>query len=113
MAVTIENVCELADDVRYEPAAQEPDAGVFMDTLRALTGEASTVLVVADNPAAESIVTALGGIPQEMRHSTLADIRLTIDDWADLSVDRPGALRRAWHREEIARLLREPGLEDA
>lgn len=67
-----------------------------------LGGGAGRLLVVGHNPGLEELVTRLTGADEILPTAALAQIRLPIDAWSELSTSTPGALVGLWRPRELA-----------
>jgi phosphohistidine phosphatase len=88
---TIEPVAEaLGCPVTYEPAIYGADVPELLAVVRALPGDAGTVLLVGHNPGFEDLAGDLSGSFDRFPTAALGTIELDVEHWADVG---PGAGR--------------------
>lgn len=73
----------------------------YLAAARELGADSKTVLVVGHNPGIEELVEQLAGAWYRMPTAALAEVRLSIKDWADLSEDENGELANLWLPREL------------
>ena len=98
---------EVAQHAGYDEAVQldrrlylaSPDE--IVDVVRSVAGSARRVMVVGHNPGLEDLVAQLGGRPETLPTAALAEIRLSIRSWKDLTASSSGTLARLWRPREL------------
>lgn len=73
----------------------------IVGVLREVAGTARCVMVVGHNPGLEDLVARLGGSPETLPTAALAQIRLSIRTWKDLTVSSTGTLAGIWRPREL------------
>ena len=98
---------EVAQHSGYEGAVQlehrlylaSPEE--IVDVVRSVAGGARRVLVVGHNPGLEDLVARVAGRPETLPTAALAEIRLSIGSWKELTVSSAGTLAGAWRPREL------------
>ena len=73
----------------------------IVDVVRSVAGSARRVMVVGHNPGLEDLVAQLAGRPETFPTAALAEIRLPIRSWKDLTASSPGTLAGLWRPREL------------
>ena len=73
----------------------------ILSVLRAVRGNAETVMIVGHNPGLEQLVEQLTGEQQDLPTAALAQIVLPIDQWRDLKLSTRGTLVDHWRPKEL------------
>ncbi len=73
----------------------------ILSVLRAVPGNAETVMIVGHNPGLEELVEQLTREQQDLPTAALAQIVLPIDQWRDLTRSTQGTLLGHWRPKEL------------
>jgi phosphohistidine phosphatase len=76
-------------------------AAQYVELLRQLPEERSTVLVVGHNPGLEDVLTALTGARERLTTAALAQVTFPIEHWRDLPSAPSGQLVNLWRPKEL------------
>ncbi len=88
--------------IRFAEELYAADVSDYLDCIRAWPATARRALIVGHNPTVEELIQHLTGEDERMPTAALAQIALSIDDWADLGADGGGTLIHLWRPRELS-----------
>jgi phosphohistidine phosphatase len=89
-------------DIAFSRELYHADAETFIELLRQVAEPNQRVLVVGHNPDLEEFVEALTGELTGMPTAALAQIKLPIKRWSELSLATEGELVIVWRPKELS-----------
>jgi phosphohistidine phosphatase len=87
-------------EVTVVDALYMAEAPEIINTLKGLPDENDLVLLISHNPGLEYLLQLLTGKIESLPTSTIAKIRLPIENWATLVDDTQGKLVKIWRPKE-------------
>ena len=101
-AAAVAETAQYAGEIRLEPRLYGASVDEILGVLCTVEGmNAKTVMIVGHNPGLEEIVAQLTGEPHDFPTAALAQIRLPINRWPDLSDSTRGKLLGLWRPKEL------------
>lgn len=73
----------------------------YLDVLRQTPEVCQSVMVIGHNPGLEELIEALTGETESLSTAALAQVRLPIAHWSELSEDIEGELVNVWRPREL------------
>jgi phosphohistidine phosphatase len=95
--------CDHEGEVELHPELYLGDPPDYFDVLRWLPDEVERVLVVGHNPGLEELIEHVTGKQEPLPTAGLAQLRLPIERWSDLSDAVRGDLVALWRPKELKR----------
>ena len=90
-----------AGDILLDPYLYMACPADILSLLPAVRENPETLLIVGHNPGFEELVEQLTGERHDLPTAALAQIRLPIDQWRDLTLSTRGTLVGLWRPEEL------------
>jgi phosphohistidine phosphatase len=90
------------EEILFTRQLYHADAETFIELLKQVAEPHQCVMVVGHNPDLEEFVEALSGEATSMPTAALAEIRLPIGRWAELSLTTEGKLVNVWRPKELS-----------
>ena len=90
-----------AGEILLDPRLYMASPADILSLLPTVRENAETLMIVGHNPGLEQLVEQLTGERQDLPTATLAQIRLPIDRWRDLTLSTRGTLVALWRPEEL------------
>ena len=87
--------------VQFDPQLYLADPATILDVVRRADPDKRRVMVVAHNPGLEELIRRLTDEDEPLPTAGLAQIRLPIDTWKELSVPTRGRLVSLWRPKEL------------
>ena len=87
--------------VQFDPRLYLADPETILDVVRRADPDTRRVMVVAHNPGLEELIQRLTDEDEPLPTAGLAQIRLPIDRWTELSVSTRGRLVSLWRPKEL------------
>ena len=87
-------------EIRVTRRLYEADVDDYLAVIGEMGGRAEVLLVVGHNPTVEDLVMTLCGQTEQMSTAALAQMRLDIAQWANLSAEVKGQLVSIWRPRE-------------
>ena len=88
-------------EISVESSLYRAGSSAYLDTLRHLTSQYDTVLIVGHNPDVEHLVEILTGNVMTIPTCGLAYVKLLIEKWLDLKDDKKSELVKMWRPKEL------------
>jgi len=101
-AEAVAEAARYAGEILLDPRLYMDCPADILSLLPVMPQNAETVMIVGHNPGLEKLVEQLTGERQDLPTATLAQIRLSIDQWRDLKLSTRGTLVGLWRPEELA-----------
>lgn len=93
--------CRYKGELRLEQELYAAPAEAYLQALRELDNSIKRVLLVGHNPGLEELVYHLTGEQARLPTAAVAQVKLPIKQWQDLSDDVKGQLVNLWRPKEL------------
>ncbi len=93
-AEAVAETCSYANEIVFTRELYAADPDTIIEQVRCAPDTAASVMVVAHNPGLELLLEQLTGELQALPTAALAEVRLPINAWAELTEDTNGQLVR-------------------
>lgn len=100
-AESVALACDYENEITFTRDLYHADPDSYIEALVAVDDSVDCVMVVGHNPGIEELVEQLSGTWERMPTASLAQIRLPINRWADLTPDTSGDLIFVWQPKEL------------
>jgi len=93
--------CEYLHELEFREDLYSFEPLPFLKALWNLPDNISDVMLVGHNPAMEELLTQITGANESMPTASLAMIRLPIESWKELGLQKRGELVDLWRPKEL------------
>lgn len=93
--------CGYGGQVVASPALYHAEPESYVEAMQQAGDGHEVLLIVGHNPGLEDLLEQLVGQWRRMPTAALAEVRLDIDDWADLTLEGEGELTNLWLPREV------------
>jgi phosphohistidine phosphatase len=100
-AEAVAEAARYAGEIRLHPHLYLAGPAEILSLLPAVPENAETVMIVGHNPGLEQLVEQLTGERQDLPTAALAQIRLPLHQWRDLTRSTRGTLVGLWRPKEL------------
>jgi len=100
-AEAVAEAARYAGEILFDPHLYMAGPAEILSLLPTVGENAATVMIVGHNPGLERLVEQLTGEREDLPTATLAQIRLPIDQWRQLTLSTRGTLVGLWRPEDL------------